>query len=134
MPPYECATSTVAPSCSASTRRVASASSASERNGFCTAVTCRPAFCSSGMTSDQLDASAYRPCTSTTFLATTGLAVGAVVAPSAMALVEAKIKAALAMAVEMRRACMMVSLKVELCNKSESKDSMQACRQQQHDT
>ena len=42
VPPQECATSTVGPSCSASARLVASTEFASDDSGFCTAVTFRP--------------------------------------------------------------------------------------------
>src|ERR1700690_1651845 len=68
VPPQECATRMVGPSCSARARRVASTESFSDVSGFCTAVTLRPAACSLGMTSAQLDPSAQAPCTSTTFL------------------------------------------------------------------
>src|SRR4051812_10113453 len=71
VPPQECATSTVGPSCSASARLVASTDSASDDSGFCTAVTLRPAAWRIGITSDQLEPSAQAPCTSTTFFAFT---------------------------------------------------------------
>src|SRR4051794_29317589 len=71
VPPQECATSTVGPSCSASARLVAWTESASDDSGFCTAVTLSPAAWRIGITSDQLEPSAQAPCTSTTFFAFT---------------------------------------------------------------
>ena len=77
VPPQECATSTVGPSCNANARRVAATESCSEVSGFCTAVTFSPAACRYGMTPAQLEPSAQAPCTSTTLRATTGEAVSA---------------------------------------------------------
>src|SRR6266403_5245452 len=72
VPPHEWATSTVGPSCIASTRRVSATESSTEVSGFCTAVTCKPAACSRGITSLQLEPSAQAPCTNTTLRACTG--------------------------------------------------------------
>src|SRR5271168_4981535 len=69
MPEKECPTSTVGPSCRASTRSAEATASGSVVRGFCTAVALSPAACNRAITSDQLDPSANSPCTRTTFRA-----------------------------------------------------------------
>src|SRR5271163_2411210 len=69
IPEKECPTSTVGPSCRASTRCAEATASGSVVRGFWTEVTLRPAACRRGMTSDQLDPSANNPCTRTTLRA-----------------------------------------------------------------
>src|SRR5215831_15421268 len=69
IPENECPARTVGPSWRASTRWAASTASGSVVKGFCTEVTLSPAACNRGITSDQLEPSAKRPCTSTTFFA-----------------------------------------------------------------
>src|SRR5471032_1342906 len=69
MPEKECPTSTVGPSCSASTPSAEATASGSVVRGFCTAVALRPAACNRAITSDQQDPSANRPCTKTTLRA-----------------------------------------------------------------
>src|SRR5262249_52933166 len=59
---------TVGPFCRSRTRSAASTASGSVVRGFCTEVTLSPTACNRGITSDQLDPSAKRPCTSTRFL------------------------------------------------------------------
>src|SRR5947209_19077180 len=72
MPENECPTSTVGPSCLASTRCVSATASSSVVSGFCTEVTFSPTACSRAITSDQQDPSANSPWTRTMFLATGG--------------------------------------------------------------
>src|SRR5262249_6068011 len=69
IPENECPARTVGPSCRASTRTAEATASGSVVRGFCTDVTLSPAACNRGITSDQHDPSAKRPCTRTTFLA-----------------------------------------------------------------
>src|SRR6201998_486432 len=67
-PAHELPTRITGPSCRSITRCVAATAPSSELSGFCTATTCRPFACNSGITLSQLDPSANAPCTSTTFL------------------------------------------------------------------
>src|SRR6516162_7951148 len=69
IPENECPARTVGPSCRASTRRAEATASGSVVREFCTDVTLSPAACNRGITSDQHDPSAKRPCTRTTFFA-----------------------------------------------------------------
>src|SRR5581483_11091647 len=69
MPEKECPTSTVGPSCRASTRSAEATASGNVVSGFCTEVTLSPVDCKRGMTSDQHEPSANSPCTSTTLRA-----------------------------------------------------------------
>src|ERR1700736_1047218 len=69
IPEKECPTSTVGPSCRASTRWAEATASGSVVRGFCTDVALSPAACNRAITSDQDDPSANSPCTRTTFLA-----------------------------------------------------------------
>src|SRR6185312_6429127 len=69
IPENECPTRTVGPSCRASTCSAEATASGSVVRGFCTDVTLRPAACNLGITSDQHDPSAKRPCTKTTLFA-----------------------------------------------------------------
>src|SRR5215470_17561581 len=78
IPENECPARTVGPSCRVSTRSAASTASGSVVSGFCTEVTRSPAACNRGITSDQLDPSAKRPCTNTTSLALGALCAEAV--------------------------------------------------------
>src|SRR5882757_8023553 len=73
MPEKECPTSTVGPSCRASTRWAEATASGSVVSGFCTAVALSPAACNRAITSDQHEPSANSPCTSTTLLAFAGV-------------------------------------------------------------
>src|SRR5487761_1989030 len=77
MPEKECPTSTVGPSCRASTRSAEATASGSVVRGFCTAVALRPAVCNRAITSDQHDPSANKPCTRTTLRAFAGAGVAA---------------------------------------------------------
>src|ERR1700758_2787841 len=79
MPEKEWPTSTVGPSCRASTRSAEAPASGSVVNGFWTAVALSPAACNRAITSDQHDPSANRPCTSTTLRALTAVVLAAVV-------------------------------------------------------
>src|SRR3984893_14597849 len=69
IPEKECPTSTVGPSCRASTCWAEATASGSVVSGFCTDVALSPAACNRAITSDQDDPSANSPCTRTTFLA-----------------------------------------------------------------
>src|SRR5882762_3159538 len=73
MPEKECPTSTVGPSCRASTRWAEATASGSVVSGFCTAVALSPAACNRAITSDQHEPSANSPCTSTTLRAFAGV-------------------------------------------------------------
>src|SRR4029077_10099152 len=73
MPEKECPTSTVGPSCRASTRWAEATASGSVVSGFCTAVALSPAACNRAITSDQHEPSANSPCTSTTLPAFAGV-------------------------------------------------------------
>jgi hypothetical protein len=65
-PPHEWPTSTTLPGCASMARLAAATSSSSEVSGFCTATTCRPLACSSGITLAQSEPSAKAPWTMTT--------------------------------------------------------------------
>src|SRR5262249_26051012 len=69
IPENECPARTAGPFCRPSTRSAAPTASGNVVSGFCTEVTLSPAVCNRGITSDQLEPSAKRPCTSTTFFA-----------------------------------------------------------------
>src|SRR5258706_2649026 len=73
MPEKECPTTTVGPSCGASTRWAEATASGSVVSGFCTAVALSPAACNRATTSDQHEPSANSPCTSTTLRAFAGV-------------------------------------------------------------
>src|ERR1700735_2804794 len=73
IPEKEWPTSTVGPSCRASTRWAEATASGSVVRGFCTAVALSPAACNRAITSVQHEPSANSPCTSTTLLAFTGV-------------------------------------------------------------
>src|SRR4029077_13982133 len=77
MPEKEWPTRTVGPFCRASTRSAEATASGSVVKGFCTDVTFSPAACKRGITSDQEEPSANRPCTSTTLPAFGGVAFAA---------------------------------------------------------
>jgi hypothetical protein len=78
MPEKEWPTSTVGPSCRASTRSTAATASGRVVSGFCTAVALSPAACSRPITSVQQEPSANRPCASTTLRALGGAMVAAI--------------------------------------------------------
>src|SRR5580692_11468024 len=73
-PPHEWPTSMTGPSAASIARFVAATSSASDVNGFCTAVTWRPRAWSNGITFAQLEPSAKAPCTRTTLSTPDGAA------------------------------------------------------------
>src|SRR5580704_14650486 len=77
IPEKEWPTSTVGPSCRASTFSAEATASGSVVSGFCTEVTFSPAACNRGTTSDQEEPSANSPCTSTTLRAFGGVAFAA---------------------------------------------------------
>ena len=77
IPENECPTSTVGPSCRASTRWAEATASGSVVRGFCTDVALSPAACNRAITSNQHDPSAKSPCTRTTLRALVGVAVAA---------------------------------------------------------